>query len=89
MTQKKSRFAGIAEMRDKLPTKEESHPEGIIAKSGRPLGKKSDPAYAQVTVYLKKDLHRTAQKLLFDNRRQFSDLVNELVSQWVAKTQAF
>jgi hypothetical protein len=56
-------------------------------KTGRAPGKKSDPSYSQGTVYLRKDLHRTAQKLLFDDRRQFSDLVDELVSQWVKNAQ--
>ena len=53
-------------------------------KTGRPPGKKSDPAFKQVTVYLRKDIHDTARKILFDDRRQFSDLVDELVSRWIS-----
>ena len=87
MTNKKSRFAGIADIRSKLPAEPESEPERPAGKTGRPPGKKSNPSYAQVTVYLRKDLHRTAQKLLFDDKRQFSDLVDELVGRWVANNQ--
>ena len=87
MTNKKSRFAGIADIRSKLPTEPEPEPERPAGKTGRPPGKKSDPSYTQVTVYLRKDLHRTAQKLLFDDRRQFSDLVDELVGRWVENAQ--
>lgn len=87
MTTKKSRFAGIADIRSKLPAEPELEPERSAGKTGRPPGKKSNPSYAQVTVYLRKDLHRTAQKLLFDDKRQFSDLVDELVDRWVANVQ--
>jgi hypothetical protein len=52
-------------------------------KPGRPRGKSSDPAWSQVTVYLRTETHRGAQKLLFDERKQFSDLVEELVSDWI------
>ena len=38
-------------------------------KVGRPPGKKSDPDYAQVTVYLRKDNHLAAKKRL-PRRRQ-------------------
>ena len=52
---------------------------------GRPPGKKTDPHYVQVTVYLRKEIHREAKKLLLDNGGQFSDLVDDLVSQWIVK----
>ena len=87
---KQSRFAGIADMRRTLPgegERESPRDEKSPAKMGRPPGKTSNPLYAQVTVYLRKDIHRTARKLLFDEGRQFSDLVDELVSRWVTETQ--
>lgn len=58
-----------------------------VPKLGRPAGKKGHPDYVQVTVYLKKSVHRTARKLLFDEGRQFSDLVDDLVSRWIADVQ--
>ena len=84
MTERKTRFGGIADIRSKLPAAgPEPQLEKVAGKTGRPPGKKSDPAYNQVTVYLRKDLHRTAQKLLIDDdKRDFSDLVDELVSKW-------
>ena len=42
-----------------------------------------DPNYTQVTVYLRKNANQTARKFLIDEQRQFSDLVDELVSQWI------
>ena len=83
----RSRFAGIADMRRKP---DEIQPESTgdaesPAKMGRPPGKKSNPSYSQVTVYLQKNVHRNARKLLFDDGRNFSDLVDELVARWVAE----
>ena len=81
MTDKKSRFAGIADIRRKLPTGE------VGTKMGRPPGKKSNPDFIQATVYLKKETHQTARKMLFDEHRQFSDLVEELLAKWIANIQ--
>ena len=84
MTVKKSRFAGIADNRNKLPTLPEAPlPTITPVKMGRPPGKKTDPNYVQVTVYLRKDIHKTARKILLDDGGQFSDLVDELVSRWI------
>jgi len=85
MGNKKSRFAGIGDIHKKLSADPESQPR---SKMGRPPGKKSDPAFKQVTVYLRKDTHQTARKILFDERRQFSDLVDELVSRWISSQKS-
>jgi hypothetical protein len=90
MTEKKSRFAGIADIRSKLPAEPVPPPpasEPAAAKMGRPPGKKADPKYVQVTVYLRKDVHRAARKLLLDDGGQFSDLVDDLVNRWVVEKQ--
>ena len=50
---------------------------------GRPKGKKSSDDYIQVTVYLRKETHLAAKKILIDDRRQFSDLVEALVTEWI------
>ena len=85
---KRSRFAGIADMRRNPPDEIQPESTGAAespAKTGRPPGKKSNPSYSQVTVYLQKKVHRNARKLLFDDGRNFSDLVDELVARWVAE----
>ncbi len=100
MTEKKTRFSGLVATRGKLPVEPEPEPEPVPPpvstatpapitplKMGRPPGKKTDPNYTQVTVYLRKDVHNAARKLLFDDRRQFSDLVDDLVSRWIADSR--
>ena len=54
-------------------------------------GKKSDPRYKQVTAYVRKDLHRHVTDALYDEargredakRKEFSELVDELLEQWL------
>ena len=56
-------------------------------KVGRPPGKKSNPDYAQVTVYLQKKTHLEAKRRLLDEGGEFSELVENLVAQWIQKSE--
>lgn len=56
-------------------------------KAGRPRGKKSNPDYTQVTVYLRKRTHIAAKKNLLDDGREFSELVEDLVAQWIRQLE--
>lgn len=97
MTEKITRFSGV--LKRNAPAAAEPEPAPVVPvsivsppaatnqKTRRPPGKKTDPNYAQVTVYLRKEVHHTARKILFDDGRQFSDLVDELVSRWIADCQ--
>lgn len=50
---------------------------------GRPRAKRSDPEYQQVTAYIRRDTYIGARKRLFDEDREFSELVEELVAAWL------
>lgn len=50
---------------------------------GRPRAKRSDPDYQQVTAYIRRDTYTAARKRLFDDGREFSELVEDLVSGWL------
>jgi hypothetical protein len=54
-------------------------------RQGRPPGKRSDPAYEQVTAYIPKALYRDVRiRLLQEGQDQeFSELVAELLSAWL------
>ena len=95
---KKTRFSGLVGKQANLAS--ETAPEATASPSPpvapakptakpkpRPPGKKSDPDYTQVTVYLRKDRYATARKRLFDERKQFSDLVGELLDRWIKEVQ--
>ncbi len=53
-------------------------------KRGRPPGKRSDPAYYQVGALIKMKTYKAVQKRLIDEDKDFSELVQELLEQWLA-----
>jgi len=55
-------------------------------KVGRPrTGKRSDPDYRQVSAWIKRDTYDRVTRRLFtrENRREFSELVQSLLEDWV------
>ena len=60
----------------------------VRPKRGRPggQGKRGNPNYAQVTAYIPKTLHNeTKVNLIRQNNREFSELVEELLTGWNLK----
>jgi hypothetical protein len=68
----------------------ETPEDDVPRKRGRPAGKRSDPKVVQVTAYIQQDTHTAVKIALLKEgkKRQFSDLVEELLKGWVehAKT---
>jgi hypothetical protein len=85
MAEKKwSALAKLAEAQGVQPMPMAEPADVEPAKAGRPRGKKSDPDFKPYTVLLRKKTHRAATDLLRDDEaRDFSDLVQELVDQWI------
>jgi hypothetical protein len=56
-------------------------------KLGRPAGKRTDPAFVQVTAYIRKDTHRDVKiELLREGKgREFSELIEQLLSDWLKR----
>ena len=80
-----TRFGKVVDTFGKLPQQEQPGAAQIRAarRVGRPPGKKNNPEYKQVTVYLREESHRAAKKLLLDEQRDFSELVDDLLGQWL------
>jgi hypothetical protein len=80
------KFAGIrAELeRAKQTPTPTTHPG-----KARTPGKRSNPAWTQHTVMLEKATHRAALGILLhqDNGTDVSDLLNQLLAQWVEQNQ--
>lgn len=57
----------------------------VTKKSNKPVGKYRHPDYKLVSVYLKKDTTNSAKKLLFDEETDLSELIQDLLSDWVDK----
>ncbi|HEY9681955.1 MAG TPA: hypothetical protein V6C86_10285 [Oculatellaceae cyanobacterium] len=62
-------------------------PEPIETKNSekkqRVRGKRSNPSFEQVTAYIRKDTYLKAKMALLQEGRDFSDLVEELVSAYL------
>lgn len=63
-----------------------THSDAVPGQRGRPrTGKRSDPDYEQTTAYVRRDTYRDIKIALLqeDQARDYSDLVEELLEQWL------
>lgn len=58
-------------------------PAPTPAKPGRAKGKRSNPEYEQVGAYIPKVLNLEVKRALLEEPIDFSDLVAELLQEWV------
>ena len=67
-----------------LPTPS-PEPAPIAKKRGRPKAKRSDPNYLGFTTYIHREVHRKVkmQLLANDEGQEMSELVEELLRQWL------
>jgi hypothetical protein len=65
-----------------LPAETDPEPETVIAPPK--VGKRSDPAYRQISTYVRSDLYRSVKRELLMEERDFSDLMDELLAAWVS-----
>jgi hypothetical protein len=54
-------------------------------KEARPVGKRQDKAYQQISLYMKTDIYNEARRKLIGSNLDFSDLANLLVSDWLQR----
>jgi hypothetical protein len=66
------------------PDTEEGFLKWVPPRRGRPPGKRSHPDFEQITAYIRKDTHQAVKiGLLQNGRKEFSELVEELLHQWI------
>lgn len=87
-----SKFAGIFQhnLAEEPRAPERTENRAVEVKApGRPPGKRSDPAYKQYSVLLKKHTHRQVTTLLRDreDNPDVSELLQQLLEQWLEKQQ--
>ena len=82
-----TRFGKVLETLHRLPAAEQ--PTAPVAspprRIGRPRGKKSNPNFVQVTVYVRRDTHMVARQRLYEEGKELSQLVQELVADWLRR----
>lgn len=52
-------------------------------KPGRPKGKRSDPKYIFLGGYIRKTTYRSVKKRLFQQDKEISELLEELLQEWL------
>ena len=72
------------------PIVSDSQPRTTVepARKTRPLAKSRNPEYRQISVYIQRSVHDEALRRLIGNPDDFSDLVNRLIAEWVARNGA-
>ncbi len=70
--------------RTQQPIAEMNFPKRLESRRGRPPGKRSHPDFEQITTYIRKDTHRAVKIALLNNgQKEFSQLVEDLLRQWL------
>ena len=77
----KSKFDGIFSVKEK-GAKKPGAPAPRASK--RLTGKRSDPAYTQITAYIRKDTHEGVMRAIY-KRQEFSELIEDLLAGWLKK----
>lgn len=76
-----SKFSGILnEARNRPPVSPEESP---APKSVKKTGRRSDPDYLQANSYIPRSLHRKVKIQLLQDDREFSELIEELLTTWI------
>ena len=79
-----SMFDRLTQKREKGKTDPDPAPEAEPKKRQRKAtGKRSDPTYIQVGAYIPIELNKNVKRRLVDTDKDFSELVAELLDQWV------
>lgn len=77
----KSKFDGIFAAKG-TGAKHASPPAPRASK--RPTGKRSDPAYTQITAYIRKDTHESVMRAIY-KRQELSELIEEQLAAWLQR----
>jgi hypothetical protein len=92
----KSKFDAVLGQRRTVPSEQADSTELAVktAKTikrgrGRPPGKRTNPDYQQVTIYIPRTLHDRAKiALIQEGRKEFSELIEDLLADWIREHQA-
>lgn len=84
-----SKFDGLLSVKTKQDTKKRiktaqdpvSEQKNDKLKS---VGKRSDPAFTQITAYVRRDTHENVMRRIY-KRKEFSELIEELLRQWLTE----
>ena len=61
----------------------EEVPVRSAIKPPRPIGKRQDPRYQQISAYVRRDFYDEIRKRLIGQEKDFSDLLEKWMSEWL------
>ena len=87
MASTQGKFGALAELNGRRPPMSSPAAIAPAAAFGRKLGKRSNPEFKQYSVLLKKASQREATDILrrLDDGRDFGDLVQSLLEDWLGR----
>jgi len=81
-----SKFDGLKLLKEesgpRTPPSEPPKPE-VPAKNPRPIGKRQNPEYQQISAYVRRDLYDEIRKQLIGRQEDFSDLLESWMKNWL------
>jgi len=79
--------AELRQPAETTPAPEAQSPTALLPSKPKRPGKRRDPAFSPTTFFVRKDTKRKAMRLLEDEDtgKDLSDLVEQLLSQWVSE----
>ena len=81
-------MAGTASHERGIPASQSTSPvNGKAAPKG--LAKSADPAFTKFTTYIRKTTHLGVKTRLVSKEKELSDLVEELLSNWLKENNSF
>ena len=83
-----SKFDGLKLLKEDSHPRAEQEPQRAdlsVKKAPRRVGKRVDPRYQQVSVYVRKDLYDDIRKRLIGKDKDFSDLLERWMGDWTAE----
>jgi Ribbon-helix-helix protein, copG family len=79
-----SRFENLFKVARSQPSESAAaEPEQAVNDSDRQLAKHKNPDYQRTTLYLPKAIHRKLKAAAAESDREMSDIMEELVEQWL------
>lgn len=68
---------------------EPQEPSSVPTSSASPSkAKGKDPNYQRTTIYIPKDIHREFKMAALEDGAEMSDIVEDLISQWLRERQS-
>lgn len=83
-----SKFDGLKLLKeDSGPRSDRTEVPAATFRTARPIGKRQDPRYQQISAYVRRDLYDEIRKRLIGQQKDFSDLLETWMNDWLSSNQ--